>query len=338
MVIKVSTLLAHNTELVLDLSPSLGGALDTNNFSIANGINPVVISGNSYPTITGTVGQVLTTNGFGILSWTTGSIGTVTSVGLSITGPLYTVSNSPVISTGTLTATLNSQANNTFLSGPSAGGPLAPTFRIITAADLGTALQLYRENPSSPTTPVASGTNAIAIGSGARSTSVFGHSIGPGANASIYGQKALANGQFAVSGDAQHGIYVLRQQTSDVFGQSAIEMFLDGAAGTGTARIVMPNNSVFTFDILVAARRALVTGGAAAYRFVGAVKRDTTDGSVAFVGIPSKTIIGETNAAWNASLVVNTSAGIGGFTVNVTGEAGKTIFWVATVLTTEVKT
>jgi hypothetical protein len=69
MVIKVSTLLAHNTELILDLAPTLGGPLNTNNFPIENGINPVTITGNEYPLNNGTAGQVLTTNGTGILSW-----------------------------------------------------------------------------------------------------------------------------------------------------------------------------------------------------------------------------------------------------------------------------
>ena len=44
MVIKVSTLLAHNTDVILDTTPSLGGALNTNNFPIVNGGNPVTIT------------------------------------------------------------------------------------------------------------------------------------------------------------------------------------------------------------------------------------------------------------------------------------------------------
>ena len=69
MTIKVSTLLAHNTTLVLDMSPTLGGPLNTNNFPIINGGNPVTITGNKYPITPGTAGQVLTTNGAGITSW-----------------------------------------------------------------------------------------------------------------------------------------------------------------------------------------------------------------------------------------------------------------------------
>lgn len=59
----------------------------------------------------------------------------VTSVGLSLPG-IFTVSGSPVTSTGTLTATLANQTANTVFSGPSSGGAVAPTFRALVAADI----------------------------------------------------------------------------------------------------------------------------------------------------------------------------------------------------------
>lgn len=71
MVIKVSTLLAHNTVVVDDLSPTLGGPLNTNNNPIVNSGMPVTITGNQYPITPGAPGQVLTTNGTGVLSFTT---------------------------------------------------------------------------------------------------------------------------------------------------------------------------------------------------------------------------------------------------------------------------
>ena len=98
MAIKVSTLLAHNTELSLDLSPTLGGNLFTNNFYIANGLNPVVISGNGYPTITGTSGQVLTTDGAGLTSWQSPASGSITLI-----GPVTGTGLSPVTTTITPT-------------------------------------------------------------------------------------------------------------------------------------------------------------------------------------------------------------------------------------------
>ena len=68
--------------------------------------------------------------------------GTVTSVGLSLPS-IFTVTNSPVTSTGTLTGTLASQSANLFLASPN-GSAGAPTMRAIASADL-------------PTVPVAKG-------------------------------------------------------------------------------------------------------------------------------------------------------------------------------------
>lgn len=61
----------------------------------------------------------------------------VTSVGLSLPN-IFTVSNSPVTTTGTLTATLADQAANKVFAGPSTGADAAPTFRSLTATDIPT--------------------------------------------------------------------------------------------------------------------------------------------------------------------------------------------------------
>jgi len=132
MVIKVSTLLAHNTLVIDDTAPSLGGPLNTNNYPISNGENPVTISGNEYPTNTGSAGQVLTTNGFGVLSWTTNGSGTVTSVGVSSIG-IYagalTIGSSPVTSSGTITITPNIFTSTTPGIVPGSGGGTANYLR-----------------------------------------------------------------------------------------------------------------------------------------------------------------------------------------------------------------
>jgi hypothetical protein len=67
-------------------------------------------------------------------SLSAGGGGTVTSVGLSLPN-IFTVSNSPVTGTGTLTADLNSQTAKSFFAAPN-GGNGAPSFRAIVASDL----------------------------------------------------------------------------------------------------------------------------------------------------------------------------------------------------------
>ncbi len=69
-----------------------------------------------------------------------GSIGTVTSVGLSLPS-MFNVTGSPVLTTGTLAATLATQSANTFLAGPTSGGAATPSFRTIVAADIPTLNQ-----------------------------------------------------------------------------------------------------------------------------------------------------------------------------------------------------
>lgn len=83
-----------------------------------------------------TNGQALVFNG---TAWTNANIGTLTSVGLSLPS-IFTVTGSPIAAsigtaTGTLTATLASQSQNTVFAGPSSGSG-APTFRALVAGDL----------------------------------------------------------------------------------------------------------------------------------------------------------------------------------------------------------
>jgi len=248
----------------------------------------------------------------------------VTSVALTAPS-IFTVSGSPVTTTGTLDFALNTQVANTVFAGPASGADAVPTFRALGYDDL--PLALYVENPSTPTAPIATGANAVAIGSGSSATATNTFATGDGSSARIEGMKAFANGQFSTSGDAQHGVYVLRNITTN---NTLTELFLDGIS----SQIIVPNNSVFTFDILLAARRTDATGGGAAYRFIGAARKDATSGSVTFIGTPSKTVVGETNNAWDAAVSVDNTTGA--FRVRVTGENAKTIRWVATVQTTEV--
>ena len=65
----------------------------------------------------------------------TGTGGTVTSVGLSLPS-IITVTNSPVTTTGVLTGTLATQTANTIFAGPTTGSAAQPTFRALVAADL----------------------------------------------------------------------------------------------------------------------------------------------------------------------------------------------------------
>jgi len=84
----------------------------------------------------GTNGYVLTSNGT-TATWQapTTSGGTVTSVGLSLPAQ-FTISNSPVTGSGTLTAAWANQSSAQFFAGPAIGSATTPTFRSIATTDL----------------------------------------------------------------------------------------------------------------------------------------------------------------------------------------------------------
>lgn len=86
--------------------------------------------------------------------------GTVTSVGLALPVPLFSVSGSPVTGAGTLSASLKTQTANFIWAGPTSGAAAAPTFRRLTAADIPNVL------PTGITVLGQSGLPMIVAGSG----------------------------------------------------------------------------------------------------------------------------------------------------------------------------
>lgn len=62
--------------------------------------------------------------------------GTVTSVGLFLPSSVFTISGSPVTTSGTLTASFATQLANLVWAGPTTGAAAAPTFRALVGADL----------------------------------------------------------------------------------------------------------------------------------------------------------------------------------------------------------
>ena len=141
--------------------------------------------------------------------------------------------------------------------------------------------------------------------------------------AHIAGSKVFANGKFSVAGDAQAGLYVLRNTTTNA---TETEIFVDGSS----QQLVIPTGAMFTFVATFAAVGP--AGAGASYKIEGGIVNNS--GTTSFIGVPSKTILGESNAAWDVAVTADDTNDALKFTV--TGEAATTIKWVATVLTTEV--
>jgi hypothetical protein len=84
----------------------------------------------------------------------------------------------------------------------------------------------------------------------------------------------------------------------------------------------------------VVARRTDADNESAGYEFAGVVDRNGSAATTAIVGTVMKTVLAEDTTAWDCAVTADTTNG--GLAFTVTGEAAKTIRWVATVWTSEV--
>lgn len=391
MAIKVSTLLAHNTDVVLDTSPTLGGTLTTGGFPIENGGGPVTITGNDYPIDAGTNGQVLTTDGSGTLSWQSPATGSITLVG-DVTGtglsPVTTTLTDTAVTPGSYgsassvaTFTVNSQgrltaANNAAISITPAQAGLgnvtnslqvindggAPSIREGTGVPVGAdtlgaiyidrattdgagiyyydganwqvvaqKLNLYDEESTGFVTPVAAGTNSVALGSGAETTITAPNSLAIGLQSlsRTQGGVVQASGRFSINGDAQTGRYMLRTNTISA---SPTEMFVDGTGGS--VRLELPDDSTWTFKVTITAHRTDTGDGHAGFTSSGVIYRQAGAATTTIQGSIQDNILARSNDQWEVDVSADSTNGA--LKVTVTGEAGKTIRWVALVETVEI--
>ena len=119
-------------------------------------------------------------------TWATPAIsGSVTSVGLSLPS-IFTVSGTPVTSSGTLSAVLANETANYIFAGPTSGASAAPTFRALVNADI----------PSSTVngTAIAFGTtNTITAAAGTLTGTILNSTV---TNSSLAGVGTIITGQW----------------------------------------------------------------------------------------------------------------------------------------------
>lgn len=146
------------------------------------------------------------------------------------------------------------------------------------------------------------------------------------AKAENYGEDAYAAGWFAVQGDAQISRMVARRVTTDA---TPTELRLDGSS----QQAIIPTGGTMGFTIYVLGKD-VASGDCARYRLDGVGRRHTST-TGALVGTAEKTVLAEDTAAaaWDVDVTV-TSAGV--ISVKATGEAGKTIRWLARMETEKI--
>lgn len=192
----------------------------------------------------------------------------------------------------------------------------------------------------------ASGTSAIVLGGfgnnasqnystilgGQSNTASQSYTVASGFRsvADTYGMRSHASGRFAANGDAQVQEMVVRAQSTS---SAQVELTADAAAWSTSNTMQVPTDGALAFDILMVARRADANNECAAWTIRGCI--DNNAGTVAFVGTPTTTSLGDDSAgAW--SVAADTEAGSVRLRVLAVGQTGKTINWVAHIRATRV--
>ena len=149
--------------------------------------------------------------------------------------------------------------------------------------------------------------------------------FGVGAVSNRTWQTIQAAGSLAVHGDVQSCQQVLSVQTTNAT-QTELK-------SNGSGRLTLSNDSTWAFEIIVVARRTNADNESAGYTFTGVIDRNANAASTAIVGTVTKVVLAEDTAAWDVTVDADTTNG--SLRIRVTGEAAKTIHWVAFARTVE---
>ena len=171
----------------------------------------------------------------------------------------------------------------------------------------------------------ASGDYATVLGGRSNLASPeYSTAVGYQAKPPAYGGLTHASGMFAAQGDAQVSDFVLRATTTDA---TPTNMGTDGSP-TYMGKIPVAAVQSYACEALVVAR--LASGSydqQAAYRVSFCVGRDLA--TIVQTGSTEVVVLGETDAAWTIAVDVDVTYNM--FTLQVTGGAGQTVHWVASL-------
>jgi len=192
----------------------------------------------------------------------------------------------------------------------------------------GSSLVLYSENPVAAAPAVSTGANAVSIGHASVAAAAKSLAIGEQSLTRIPGSVVIASGRFGSQGDAQAGKYLVRAITP---GNIPAELFVEGNGGS--TRLVLPDNSTWTFRATITAHQTNGSGHAG-FEISGVIYRDSGAATTAMQGAVGVSVFGRSDAAWRAAAVADTVNGA--LKIMVTGSTGKIVRWLANVETVEV--
>lgn len=172
-------------------------------------------------------------------------------------------------------------------------------------------------------------TGAFALASGRDNTLSADHSrvAGKSANAALAFADVIGGEQIAALGDVQTSTVCARRQTTTA---TATELRL----GVAAARLTIPSNTTWMFNIIISARQTATATASAGWSAQGVLRNDA--GTVALVAAVTPTVVARdaSAAAWTVTVTAdNTNKAL---SITATGEAAKTINWVARIELSEV--
>lgn len=177
---------------------------------------------------------------------------------------------------------------------------------------------------SGDSSTVPGGNNCTAAG--AASTAYGAYAL-----ARTRGAAAHASGNFSSFGDAQFERMVHRRQTTSA---TPTALSANGSAPSSDTGAVLPNNSVYAFDITVVGK-VTPLGDRASYRVTGQISRGANAAATQIDGTPTVSTLAAIGGASAWVCAVNANTTLGSLEITVTGAASTTIKWVASINATE---
>lgn len=267
-----------------------------------------------------------------------GGSGTVTSVALSLPTSVFTISGSPVTTTGTLTGTFHTQNANTVFAGPASGAAAAPTFRSLVAADInglitpgGTSGQVQYNNSGALGGFGSWNGTTLAITGAISSTTT----MAVGTNLHVFGTSIMA-GDMVVQGGANfsgnlgfYGASEISQPSGNIItALSNLGLVTGGTLASGN----IPNNAANTTgtasNITATANSTLTTLSALSLPYSQVTGGPSTNAITALTGDITASGPGSVAASLvatsNSTLTTLSSLSLPGSQVtgNITGSSG----------------
>jgi hypothetical protein len=142
--------------------------------------------------------------------------------------------------------------------------------------------------------------------------------MGRQVHAKYAGGLTFGGGAHSAVGDSQSTLAVAKIQTTDA---TATELLFGD--GSNTHRAIIANDTTAVFEALIVGRQTDADDNSGAYKIQGAIDNNAT--TVALVGTPSITTIGEDTAGWAVSAAADDTNK--SLKLIVTGAAGDAVNW-----------